>query len=909
MAESLKSAIVRIWTSHLEDGSVIGAGFLVGKRHILTCAHVVTQALGLPDNTREAPKEEIWLDFPLLPHRERISAKVAQWLPLFPDGKGDIAGLELSIDPPIQANVAHLVSATTVWGHSFRAFGFPPGQDNGVWVTGQLLDQQAMDWIVIEGTKAQGYSIGQGFSGTPVWDTQVQGIVGIVVAASQPTDLRTAFIIPTAVLQGAWPLITVLQAEPRNPYKGLQPFRKDDAGDFFGREQMTEDLLKIVKKLTTSARSMIDKRLLAIIGPSGSGKSSLVMAGLLPQLQQGALPGSNSWIYLEPMLPSKYPFEALVLTLAKYFPEKSLRSLREDLKDETARGLHLLVRFLAKGLDTKVVLFIDQFEELFTQTQSEDERQSFINILLTACCEPQGPLIVFLTMRADFYDRPMQYPKLAQTILQQQHLVLPMNIVELRAVIEQPAALPDVQLTFESGLVDELLFEMRDQIGALPLLQFTLTQLFQRRLGHMLTLQAYQNVGGVKGALTQHAETVYLGLPSDEHRRLARALFVRLIDPGITEQDTTRRRARLVEFSLPDSKQNSQLQETMNAFITERLLVTNEVAGIITVEISHEALIQAWTRLAQWKREVHENLPLQQTLSKDVAAWERLHRAKDRLYRGQQLKEALTWARCSMPSQQELHFLQASARHQRQRRVKTVGMLLLSVLVTALILQILLYIRPSWCPTSLCPLPQPLLQQGSDHDSNLELTFHALESPSYLIPNDPSQFTLANLPSETGTQLVDKSLSSPYRIAVGVHSLQRGTFGIVIEEISIVIKQIHSVPYPLRTWIDQGITDFSRNLYQGTYRGESVGKTLSTVSVPQPLIRLQLVPGESDEFTVQILSQVVAEIRFQVQVTYRVLNESIQHTLFLSKTFQVIFSDSLNWRPYHLQNGRLVANP
>lgn len=180
---------------------------------------------------------------------------------------------------------------------------------------------------------------------------------------------------------------------------------------------------------------------------------------------------------------------------------------------------------------------------MFTLTTDEAERQHFFDLLITGVTEPRGSLFVILTLRADFYDRPMQYPELYRLIDDHHVSVLPLEREDLRKVIEQPANLPEVQLTFESGLVDELLMDMQGQSGALPLLEFTLDQLFQRRSGHQLTLQAYHEMGGVKGALSQHAEETYLGLPSDAHRQAARDIFLRLIEPGTTEQDTTRRRA------------------------------------------------------------------------------------------------------------------------------------------------------------------------------------------------------------------------------------------------------------------------------------------------------------------------------------------------------------------------------
>jgi hypothetical protein len=328
---------------------------------------------------------------------------------------------------------------------------------------------------------------------------------------------------------------------------------------------------------------------------------------------------------------------------------------------------------------------VDQFEELFTQTTSEDERRHFLDLLVTAITEPRGPVIVLLTLRADFYDRPLAYPVLGQLIPSHQMVMLPMNIHEQREVIEKPAALPGVRLTFEGDLVGDLLFEVQGQVGALPLLQFTLDQLFQRRSGRQLTLSAYRELGGVKGALTSQAEETYSALPSDEHCKLARALFVRLIDPGASEQDTTRRRAALSEFTLAEVSQTLLLQQVIDAFITARLLTTNEIAGTTTIEVSHEALIREWPRLAGWLREAREDIRLQQAISEDTAEWEQHGKTRDRLYRGSQLTEAEKWVKRNTPSRNELVFLRASFTSRMRYRVSVTAILLLIVLIIGLI--------------------------------------------------------------------------------------------------------------------------------------------------------------------------------------------------------------------------------
>jgi hypothetical protein len=234
---------------------------------------------------------------------------------------------------------------------------------------------------------------------------------------------------------------------------------------------------------------------------------------------------------------------------------------------------------------------------------------------VTALSEPRGPVIVVLTLRADFYDRVLNSSILWPLIEQHQCGVSPMNVQELRMVIEQPARLADVQLNFEGDLVGDLLFEMQGQAEALPLLEFTLEQLFQRSCGHQLTREAYEEIGGVKGALVTQAESTYAALPSEEHHRLARTLFLRLLEPGASEQDTTRRRAAHSELLLADPKETILLEQVSEAFIRARLLTSTTVAGTAVLEVSHEALMREWPRLASWLREAREDILLQQTIS------------------------------------------------------------------------------------------------------------------------------------------------------------------------------------------------------------------------------------------------------------------------------------------------------
>ena len=521
--------------------------------------------------------------------------------------------------------------------------------------------------------------------------------------------------------------------EPRNPYKGLQAFGVQDAQDFFGRNTLITELLNGLKEsLAGEEQSTPGERLVAVMGPSGSGKSSVMRAGLLPRLQQGELPDSEHWAYLGPMTPQEHPLENLLEVLAPQLPDRSHKAIREDLQDDGGRGLHLLVRAIVKQHEKRAVLLIDQFEELFTLTTDERERRLFVDQLLTAVTEPGGPLLVLLTLRSDFYDRLSQYPELARLIKDHHHLVLPMELEDLRAVIEKPAAQPDVQMSFEGPLVGDLLFEVQGQPGALPLLQFALYQLFQRRSGHRLTLAAYQAIGGVRGALRRQAEATYAALPSDEHRRLARALFVRLIDPGATEQDTTRRRATLGELTLPSPKQTELMRQTVDAFIAARLLVANEIAGTTTIEVSHEALICEWPRLGGWMREAREDIRLQQAISAAVANWEQRGKPVDRLYRGSQLKEAQAWATRNIPSRNEAAFLRASSARRRRWLVSVSVIVLLLIATTGV---------ASWY----------MLHQPPDPTLVTTLQDSVGGSLRYCIDNAPSGSTIRFAPGLSGT--------------------------------------------------------------------------------------------------------------------------------------------------------------
>src|SRR6266487_3164603 len=540
--------------------------------------------------------------------------------------------------------------------------------------------------------------------------------------------------------------------------RGL-PWSRALKDDFFGRDDLLGELLTDIEKMLAVESSAENQgRFLTLIGPSGSGKSSVVMAGLLPQLRQGGkLTHSEQWVYLTPIVPGEHPLQALMNTLRPHLPDTEPEILQKKLETGSTLALHQLIIPLVKQWGTRVVLVVDQFEELFTQTRSQDEQRRFIELLQVAATETGGPLLVLLTLRADFYHRLMEYPEFYQLVTPRMKPLLPLKVEALRKTIVQPALASDVQLIFEGTLIGDLLFEVQGQAGTLPLLQFALEQLFERRNGHRITLRAYREIGGVKGALQLHAEKTFFALPSESHRKLAQALFLRLIEPGNAEQETSRRRTFLTEFAFDDMQQTNLMHETIDALVNARLLTingnkhaetvtseSNQKALIsasvttTTVEVSHEALITEWSRLKSWVSEARKDLPLQHAISDDAADWEQNNCPADRLYRGTQLKEARAWAKRNIASRQEQAFLRASA----TRRVRSVMMVLVVLLLVVASSGI-----AGWL--ALHQPPDPRYVTNADNDG--------VGSLRWAIANTPIGDTITFDPRLTGKAIVLKS--------------------------------------------------------------------------------------------------------------------------------------------------------
>jgi WD40 repeat protein/DNA-binding SARP family transcriptional activator len=409
------------------------------------------------------------------------------------------------------------------------------------------------------------------------------------------------------------------------PFKGLASFDVADAQYFFGREKLVAELVA----------HLVGAHLLGIVGPSGSGKSSVMRAGLLPALASGVLPGSDAWKQVL-IRPGEHPLRELTDAMA------------------------------VVGDDEQAVVAIDQCEEVFTTCEDEAERAEFIAELTRMADERHGRCVVVIALRADFYGRCAAYPELAGPLAANHVLVGKMQRDELRRAIELPAR--RVGLRVDAELADALVADVKDEPGALPLLSTALLELWQRRDGRRLRYTVYEQSGGVRGAVARLAEDAFHKL--DEKQQLvARDVLMRLAREG-PGGGVERRRVAMAELETDRSEDVASVV----ALLTDRRLLTVS-AG--TIELAHEALLREWPRLRDWINDDLDGLRIHRNLNAAACEWEDLGRDEGALYRGVRFTETIEWRDARAPSlnESEREFLAASEarqqleRKQRRRRI------------------------------------------------------------------------------------------------------------------------------------------------------------------------------------------------------------------------------------------------
>jgi WD40 repeat protein len=426
------------------------------------------------------------------------------------------------------------------------------------------------------------------------------------------------------------PLIAELPDEPA-PYRGLAAFGVEDARFFFGRTPYVEDMLE---RLSLHP-------FLAVIGPSGSGKTSLVQAGLLARLHANACPGSAAWPRLL-VHPGPHPLRSLAAALLRLQPQSdpfaASDALLQRLQDDPDRLPEIIQLLLPP--QGRLVLVVDRLEELFTLCQAEEERQAFLRALLALIQHPHRPAWVVATMRADFYGHVGRNADLAGQVVDHQLYLKSMAVEEVAEIIEAPAA--QVGAIFEKGLAMQVQADtqVRGEV-ALPLLEHTLDLLWRKRRGRWLTWDAYQEVGGVTGALRYQADRVIEGLNRKE-QEVARCLFLRLI--WLEEGTGTMAGRRIEKAALVEQTADPEANErVLHRLADERLVVLRGDGERATTELAHDTLPLHWDRLRQWVQEDREFVLWRQRLLTALAEWEHIGRDKGALLRRARLAEAERW--------------------------------------------------------------------------------------------------------------------------------------------------------------------------------------------------------------------------------------------------------------------------
>lgn len=461
------------------------------------------------------------------------------------------------------------------------------------------------------------------------------------------------------------------------PYRGLAAFQPEDADRFFGRERLVAELVARLDR----------ERVLFVIGPSGSGKSSVVRAGLIPAVRAGSISGSDHWP-VALFSPRADPTAELAHQLRQLADGVSGPDVERDqasslVGPDEARRLADLICGDSGGM----LMVIDQFEELFTLSQRRAQER-FLETLAAVVDPTASRVRAVMAMRADFYGICATFPWLANRITANQVLVGPMSLADLKHVIEQPALRAGLRL--EDGLADAVLQDAGSELAALPLVSHAMAETWRRRDGDTLTLAGYREAGGVAGSISQTADSLYESVFDDAEKQACRRLMLRLVTPGEGTSDSRRR------------LQTSDLKRDPNPEVSAWVVDQMVDARLLTIdrdslEIAHEALFRSWPRLRNWVEEARDDLRTRQRIDRAAAEWLAQDRDPDLLYRGTLLQSTLEWAslhgdtlgsaEAEFLAESKEALVQATARSEqaarRSRRIRWLAVSVLAVLTVA----------------------------------------------------------------------------------------------------------------------------------------------------------------------------------------------------------------------------------
>ncbi|WP_328619965.1 nSTAND1 domain-containing NTPase [Streptomyces sp. NBC_00354] len=682
-ARGLPPAVVQILGDH---GAVAGAGFLVAEDIVVTCAHVVQGVGG-------GPGESVRLAFPHAAGAPRVEGLVLDEAWRAPEDE-DVAVVRLSTTPA-GVEALPLGSAAGCRGHDVCSYGFPaqapPGGHWGYGKAGGLLSAVEGRGVHLQLTRAN--DLTTGFSGGPVLDEVTGLVIGMLTEITAPDEhgrgLGIAYATPTQVLREVWP---ALAEQEVCPYRGLEPFTAEHARWFEGRKDAVRQVLDSLSR---------HRRLTLLLGPSGSGKSSLIQAGVLRALAAGELPGSDRWLPV----------------IARPRQDLPAELERAGLPGAATAGLAAAVtrRLASEPGAQRVVLVIDQFEELLTQPADGERQERGLAVVdqITAEVHAYSELSVVLIMRDDFY------PRLAALAPQLLEAATPglLNVPgtlsrqDLHDIITLPAL--DVGLRLQPGLPEQIITDVlaTTREGAvahhvpatvLPLLELTLSQLWQRRQDGYLTHDEYRRIGAVTGSLTTWCDTALERLPAG-HRPIAQRILTSLVRPADPSHDIPATRAQVpldelrdLAASLDGGTASDKAVDDVIAALTRHRIITTQTLrdprrpdappGQPVAELIHDALIRDWGTLREWVGQDHRFQEWFDHTREQRDRWADKADPGD-LLGGTALAEGLDWSQKRRLPGGIAAFLAASKDRQqavirRSRRLNTVlaGLLVLALL-------------------------------------------------------------------------------------------------------------------------------------------------------------------------------------------------------------------------------------
>ncbi|MCH9739564.1 MAG: trypsin-like peptidase domain-containing protein [Epsilonproteobacteria bacterium] len=453
-------------------------------------------------------------------------------------------------------------------------------------------------------------TIEKGYSGSAVVSTQT-GLV-IAIATDRKTNGKQAYATPATYLKSIWeemPETLFESNQMNNPYKGLHSFEYEDRENYYGRETESKKIAQTIK--TT--------KLFTLLGASGSGKSSLLFAGIVPALEEDG-------VEIVDFRPFGNPFKSLAsVFISTLYPDelkqmKKERELTNDLQNGDIEAIQLVEKFQEKRGVKKLYIIIDQFEELFTLTKEQKDRNSFLDQLLSIINSELNVTLI-ISMRADFLAHLSYYEPFISVYDAHPNKTLSLlNTKSLQEVIEQPALKYGV--TFQDGLVDRIIGEIEGQAGQLPLLEFALDQLWVHKEGRTISFDTLKQIGSISKSISHYADSAYSRYPNIENS--IKRVFINLVTIG--DETDTKKRAKLDEFKKEDI-------ETITLLANERLIVTNKDE----IEIVHEALIREWQELKDWINEYRDFLQWQERVREDRSFYEENGEKKEDLLRDSKL--------------------------------------------------------------------------------------------------------------------------------------------------------------------------------------------------------------------------------------------------------------------------------